>query len=372
MDRAMSLRGTMVDALVSRRDVRSPRVEAAFRTVPRHLFVPDVPLEAAYSQEAIITRRGPDGNPASSSSMPAIMAQMVEQLDVWPGHRVLEIGAGTGYNAAILAALVGPDGEVTTIDLDEVAVGEARAHLDAAGYAAVCAVSGDGWLGAAERAPYDRIEATVGVSDLSPAWIAQLRDGGRLVAPLWLAGGKQLSIAFQKERDRLCSVAVAECGFMRLRGPHAGPETFRIIQGWTVSLDEPDPARLAALNTLLALDPHIEAAPPGPEGWRTRLLLEDRRAIFLGREENWRHMAHGVLEIGPPPSLAIVTARAWTHALHTFGGDAAREILLRRLADTRPLDIHDLMIEALPAAAPPPQGGTVIRRPNFQFVIREQ
>jgi hypothetical protein len=83
-------------------------------------------------------------------------------------------------------------------------------------------------------------------------------------------------------------------------------------------------------------------------------------------------MAHGILELGPPPILAVVTVRTWTDALQTFGGDAAREVLLGRLADTRPLDLEHLTIEAFPADAPAPQDVTVIRRPNFQFVIREQ
>ncbi|MDQ7828157.1 MAG: DUF309 domain-containing protein [Armatimonadota bacterium] len=162
--------------------VRSPRVEQAFRSVPRHLFLPHVAMEVAYSEEAVVTRRDPSGMPISSSSMPAIMAAMLEQLDVRPGHRVLEIGAGTGYNAALLAALAGPTGRVTTVDLDEDIVQEARAHLADAGFAAQV-VCRDGWLGVEEDAPFDRIVATVGVWDLSPHWVEQLREGGVLVIP---------------------------------------------------------------------------------------------------------------------------------------------------------------------------------------------
>jgi protein-L-isoaspartate(D-aspartate) O-methyltransferase (PCMT) len=93
-----------------------------------------VPLETIYSGEAVITRRASDGIPISSSSMPEIMASMLQQLDVQPSHRVLEIGAGTGYNAALLAVLTGSDGEVTTIDIDEAIVREARERLNVAGH----------------------------------------------------------------------------------------------------------------------------------------------------------------------------------------------------------------------------------------------
>ncbi|MGH3932646.1 MAG: hypothetical protein ACRDTF_22035 [Pseudonocardiaceae bacterium] len=94
-------------------------VEAAMRAVPRHLFIPDSPAERAYSNENIVTCRDAEGVAVSSASAPGVVAGMLEQLDVQPGHRVLEIGAGTGYNAALLAQLVGPAGQVTTVDIDD-------------------------------------------------------------------------------------------------------------------------------------------------------------------------------------------------------------------------------------------------------------
>jgi len=368
-----ALHNEMVDRLVSQGFRGTPSIETALRTVPRHLFVPGVPLDVAYSQDVIVTRRGPNDLPLSSSSMPSIMALMLEQLDVRPGHHVLEIGAGTGYNAALLAALAGPEGEVTTIDLDETIVREARDHLDAAGYARVRTLAGDGWLGAPQHAPYDRIEVTVGVSDLSPAWAAQLRDGGRLVAPLWLARGSELSVGFRKDGERLRSVGVTECGFMRLRGPHAGAETFLNVRGWTVRMDAPDADRAAALEALLALEPRVEAAPPAPRGWRTRLLLEEPRALFLGRTQgSWWHAAHGILDTATPPSLAFVTSRVWDHRLYTYGGPVARDALLERLTTARSLHVEDLTIEVLPRTAPAPSDAIVLARPHFLYAIRER
>src|SRR5690349_7173440 len=98
-----------------------PLVAQALRSVPRHLFVPDVPVEAAYRDDAIVTKRDADGHPVSSSSQPTIMAIMLDQLGVAPGQRVLEIGAGTGYNAALLAHIMGgggTGGTVVSIDID--------------------------------------------------------------------------------------------------------------------------------------------------------------------------------------------------------------------------------------------------------------
>jgi protein-L-isoaspartate(D-aspartate) O-methyltransferase len=222
--RLQDLRNGLVERLRLSADLRSPAVEQAFRVVPRHLFLPGREPEQVYRDEPIVTKRAPDGQPVSSSSQPGIMAVMLEQLDLAPGHRVLEIGTGTGYNAALMAHLVGPWGRVTSLELDEDLAAAAAACLDAAGYPHVVSVCGDGAFGHPEHAPYDRIIATVGVWDLAPAWLAQLAPHGRLVVPLSLRG-VQLSVAFAQVGGVLSSVSVHNCGFMRLRGAMAGPET---------------------------------------------------------------------------------------------------------------------------------------------------
>lgn len=206
-----------------------PAIAAAFRAVPRHLFLPGLPLEEVYADEAIPTKLA-GGHPISSSSQPSMMAIMLEQLALAPGQRVLEIGAGTGYNAALMAHLVGPTGHVVTLDIDDDLVAAAREHLAEAGVLNVTAVCADGALGYHPSAPYDRIILTVGAWDLAPAWHAQLRPGGRLVVPLAVAGGGQKSLAFEKPLDPrpgdplLTSTSIRDCAFMRLRGAFAGPE----------------------------------------------------------------------------------------------------------------------------------------------------
>src|SRR5215510_13813942 len=127
-------RRALVEKLVRDGQIRSRRVAAAFSAVPRELFVPGVPLDDVYrSNEAIMVKRV-DGVGVSSASAPDVMACMLEQLQPMPGQRVLEIGAGTGYNAALLAHLVGPHGLVVTVDIDADLVAAARGHLGDAGY----------------------------------------------------------------------------------------------------------------------------------------------------------------------------------------------------------------------------------------------
>ena len=222
LDEATSYHQTLIDKLISDELIQSSLVEAAFRSVPRHHFLPDIPIEQAYEDRAIPTKME-NGRPISSSSQPAMMAIMLEQLALQPGHHVLEIGAGTGYNAALMAHIVGETGRVTTLDIDEDIVLAAQAHLQAAGANGVHVICADGTLGWADHAPYDRIILTVGGWDISPAWLEQLTKNGRLLLPLSL-NGPQLSVAFDRDNGRLVSQSVAPCGFMRLRGPFAEPE----------------------------------------------------------------------------------------------------------------------------------------------------
>ncbi|MGH3167705.1 MAG: methyltransferase domain-containing protein, partial [Trebonia sp.] len=141
------LRDALVDQLLETGAVRTPRVEAALRAVPRHVFVPDAPLRRAYADDVVQTKVDSDGIPISAASQPSIVGVMLEQLAVAPGMRVLEIGAGTGYNAGLLAHLAGDGGSVVTLDVDEDIVDGARAALAEAGFPGVTVILGDGALG---------------------------------------------------------------------------------------------------------------------------------------------------------------------------------------------------------------------------------
>src|SRR5580692_5183638 len=137
------LRERLVVQVLQTSGIRDERITAALRDVPRHLFLPDLPPEDAYLDDAIVTKRDADGQPISSSSQPAIMAIMLDQLTLAPGQRVLEIGAGTGYNAALMRHLVGPSGRVVSVDIDADLVEAARSHLASTGYPDVITVCAD-------------------------------------------------------------------------------------------------------------------------------------------------------------------------------------------------------------------------------------
>lgn len=215
---AGQLRDALVDQLRDQGTVRTGRVEAALRVVPRHLFVPGVPLEQAYADDPVYTKHDDAGVSISAASQPTIVAMMLEQLQAEPGQRILEIGAGTGYNAGLIAHLVGDQGKVTAIDVDDDIVEGARAGLTAAGIENVHVVLADGALGHAANAPFDRIIATVGAGDLPDAWLEQLAPDGRLVVPLRLRGSVSRSIVFERDSDRWRSRSSQMCAFMPLRG----------------------------------------------------------------------------------------------------------------------------------------------------------
>lgn len=217
---AIALNRTLVNDLKKKGFIQSPRVEAAFRGVLRHMFLPGMALEDVYADRAISAKQDEKGQWISSSSQPSIMAIMLEQLDLRPGHRVLEIGTGPGYNAALMAHIVGETGKVITVEIDDDLTQAARAHLATAGFEQVQAICADGGYGVPEEAPFDRIILTVGAPDITPAWWDQLKPDGRLVLPLLLRGSMK-SIAFARTEDHLASLSVHDCGFISLRGDFA-------------------------------------------------------------------------------------------------------------------------------------------------------
>ena len=221
-DRSARLRAELVEHLAEDRELTDARVTAALLDVPRHLFVPGVALAEAYADQAIVTHHR-DGLPVSSASQPAIVAAMLEQLSPPTGGSVLEVGAGTGYNAALLSALVGPFGRVVTVDINPEVVVEAENHLSVAGVANVEVIRGDGASGWADRAPYDGIIVTAGASDVAPAWLSQLAPAGRLVVPLSIRAVQQC-VAFARADGHLRSLAVCEAGFMPLTGAMANAD----------------------------------------------------------------------------------------------------------------------------------------------------
>ncbi len=257
---ARILRAKLVDYLKSQNLILSSRVEEAFRTVPRHLFLPAFDIEQVYSDVAIVTHTQ-DEEAISSSSQPAIMAIMLEMLDIQPGQRVLEVGAGTGYNSALLSYLVGEEGQVTTVDIDNEIVEEARTHLQSAGYSQVQVIGHNGFDGYQANAPYDRIIVTARTIDVAKAWYQQLKPGGRLVLPLKLTGMRmpnwllsdQILLALELHNDHFVAVANSFCTFMPLRGefPQSLDYQTELIAGEDLTVMTLVPVTGNALNALL-------------------------------------------------------------------------------------------------------------------------
>lgn len=371
-DEADRLNTRLVDGL--RRDgaIRDPRIEAAFRTVRRHWFLPEAALADAYRDQAVVTHRDEHGVPISSSSQPALMALMLEQLSVQPGMAVLEIGAGTGYNAALLGQLVGPDGAVVTVDVDPAVTGPATRHLTAAGASNVNVITADGWaLGTGDR--FDRIEVTVGVWDLSPAWLAALEPGGLLVVPIWLRAGQQASVAFRKVDGRLQSESVEPCGFMRMRGPGAGAPTYRRIGSWTVTLDDAGTEHIEVLQGLLDSPSSVHRIPPPERGWFTTIALQEMGAVNLFAED--RHgptIRSGILQLSPPGLAVVETRPPAADVVRAFGDEEPLHRLLDLLDRSPAIDPATLTISAVPAGMDVADDGALAThvRPNFTLVVR--
>ena len=299
---------------------------------------------------------------------------MLEQLEVRVGHRVLEIGAATGYNAALLSHLSGEAGTVITVDLDPVLTATAVENLRRAGVHGVKVVTGDGWAGVPLNAPFDRIVATVGVWDLSPAWIDQLRPGGVLEVPLWLRAGLQASVAFEKTDDGLRSRSIEPCAFMRLQGLGAGPESYTRLGRWTAHLDHPQPTDVAILSQLLEQPARTQDPPALDAGWFTAIALSAPGAVMLANWEE-RVTLSGMFDPADG-SLAVIESdcrgpEPLPRALHTYGAGGALSRLTRLMEETHPIGLDEVRIDAV-------QPDTVVdderllgrlSRPYSQFLI---
>lgn len=274
-----TFRRRLVTDLEGRDFIRSTRVRDAFLAVPRELFVSEFAdregLDAVYRDESILTKRNAQGTPLSSSSQPAIMALMLEQLELADGMRVLEAGAGTGFNAALLSHLVGPRGRVVSVDVDPELVRDARRSLRASGYRARIVV-GDGRKGVAESAPYDRIIVTASSDRVPRAWFEQLQPGGLLEVPLRLSPtGAQVIPRLRKTRDGFRSDGAVAGGFMPLRPP--GEEAASALK---------QPMLIASDATRDGEAPFVQISG---EALRTLSPQASRRLLSIALTESRRH-----------------------------------------------------------------------------------
>jgi protein-L-isoaspartate(D-aspartate) O-methyltransferase len=200
-------REQMVREQIEARGVRDARVLAALRKVPRHLFVPPEEQGEAYNDYPLAIGH------AQTISQPYIVAYMTEALELKPRDRVLEIGTGSGYQAAILAELVT---EVYSIEIVEALAKEAEARLRRLGYSNVQVRVGDGYRGWPEPAPFDAIIVTAAPGHIPQPLVDQLRDGGRLVLPLGL--WDQELVRLRRSRGRILRETLLPVRFVPMTG----------------------------------------------------------------------------------------------------------------------------------------------------------
>ena len=237
--------GQYVKDLKEKGAIKTGQVERAFSRVERHklverFYLPDEkggPFEYAgarwrrrhfdaqepdpellktiYSDCALLTRI----DPPSSTSSPFLVAQMLELLELENGMNVLEIGAGTGYNAALMQEIVGSEGHITTIDIQEDVVEQTRRLLKGSRYGDIDVICTDGAQGFPENAPYDRIIATVGCPDISFRWAGQLRTDGFMLVPLQHGPeGLDPLVRLQRDGGKLIGEFAGGSGFMSIQG----------------------------------------------------------------------------------------------------------------------------------------------------------
>lgn len=182
-------RARMVSEQIQARDVKDPNVLKAMRIVPRHFFVPDSEQQYAYGDHPLPIGLG------QTISQPYIVAFMTEALALKPDSRVLEIGTGSGYQAAVCAEIAG---EVYTIEILEELAKSAEVHLKELGYRNVFVKAADGYFGWKEKGPFDAIIGTAAAERVPPPLLEQLKPGGRMILPYEDAGGFQYLVLITK------------------------------------------------------------------------------------------------------------------------------------------------------------------------------
>ncbi len=208
-------RERMVDRQIADRGISSPRVLDAFRSVPRHLFVPEHKREFAYSDGPLPIGKG------QTISQPYIVAYMTEALKLTPEDRVLEIGTGSGYQAAILGELAG---EVYTIERHQSLADTAARRLEEMGYKNIHVVQGDGTHGLPEHAPFDGVIVTAAAPEVPQPLLDQLAEGGRLIMPVGSRAGQVLKL-FHREDGEVKIRTLSPVAFVPLVGDygHSSP-----------------------------------------------------------------------------------------------------------------------------------------------------
>ncbi len=357
----------LVDELRDRGDLKNWRLEDAFATVPRHLFLPDVTLSEAYSDKSIAVCYDTTGESTCSATMPSMIAYLLNQLQLEDGHNVLEIGTGTAYSAALIRNIIGPEGRVTTLEIERPVVQLAQDNLLRAGVTGVNVVHVDGAEGYAPRAAYDRIVSTVGIWDIPPAWLRQLKPGGRIVAPVAL-DGLQVTGAFtvQPDGSLLCE-EVMPSAFVYIRGAMTPPVMRKRIGSTALTLIADDVSMIdsVAMHVLLSSDgelSRLDATLDSADYWYGFLpylmMCEPEKSVFALYDVVDDQKAYGLHGEGfalfTPASACFVPYYGLGN-VHNFAGSDAYMLVEDYLTSWRAIgrpSIDQLRLRFIPKTTP--------------------
>lgn len=204
-------RAEKVNWLVANGFLKSRHIQTALLNVPREEFIPKLYRDYAYMEVPL-----PLPGEQSTISCPHSYPLFYEPLELDEGQRFLEIGTGSGYGAAVAREVIGPDGLVVSVEIDPLTLAFARQNLERAGFLDIVLVHGDGHLGYAQLSPYDRIAATAASQEIPPAWIEQLTNGGKLIAPVW-EDQKQVLTLLEKSEQQIHRQVLTEVLYVSLR-----------------------------------------------------------------------------------------------------------------------------------------------------------
>ncbi len=205
-------RKTLVEMLKRERRIQNENIEKAFLETPRENFVPDYLKKHAYVDTPLEIGNG------QTISAPHMVAIMVEALNIKKGEKILEIGAGSGYHAAIVSKLVGSEGHIYTVERFQDLVEQAQKNLQKTGIKNVTVITGDGSEGLKQFAPYDSIYVTCAAPKIPQPLIDQLKDNGKLLIPV----GKMICNLqlLEKKGSKITTKDLGGCAFVPLLGKH--------------------------------------------------------------------------------------------------------------------------------------------------------
>ncbi|MFP4000300.1 MAG: protein-L-isoaspartate O-methyltransferase [Thermoplasmata archaeon] len=207
-------RNNLIDGLIRRGYVESDKVEKAMRKVPRHEFVPENIRDRAY-----VDTPQPIGE-GQTISAPHMVAMMVENLDLDRGQKVLEVGGGLGYHAAVIAEVVGYEGEVYSLEYKTSLAKSAKKRVKKIGYQNIEIIKGDGSSGYEKKAPYDRISVACGAPEIPPPLMKQLLVGGKILIPIGSKFFQKLIKATKIEEGKIEKSNLGGVRFVPLKGAY--------------------------------------------------------------------------------------------------------------------------------------------------------